>query len=1367
MTNYLKKKSQKICQKINLIFGNFTTVMIGICCLLIATENKIYAQSTPIPISGGTAIISPSTPQINAGVIITGTHYWDGTHTGTSYTPSSNNYFSLSNFTALGSSTLPVAGIFSNFSGLVLDLAGQPVAVTNSLASGADLQYVAAGFGYASATKFAGTISTTGVLGNFTATSDNGAAYGMIFANEDMTGISSLDTKSFIRVGTLTATTKSAGDVAVGFQAFNVAGASAAGNDEAFISITNIITSHEGTGGSTVGVLLGDVSGTVVGTLTYNSSQITGSNGINITGTIKDVNTDATGLHATEISSGAFVQLGTITLNSDANDEGYLYGVQVSQVGGGTAPGASTSTTIGRIAGTLEVGNISLGNDKSAKAAIGLLLKNDVDITNSVAPGITATGEVTLSDITINTGSGAAVGVSLGSYEPSSSTIDFGYAAEDKLILNGDINVTSNSNDAVGIFAGQLSELTVKYNIIANGTSDASYGIRTTGKTESDGSNDKASVINITDSNAIITGTTKSILLGSTSGDIVNLNVSGWLNGSEAFTMEGVETFYVMQDVDFTTVTGIKDSKRGTATLSTVDTITNISSGKTFKILDTFFDAGGSQVIKGGTLEITHGSSVGFVDKLTFDSTNVTFEAGAQLCFNAPTTTPSINITNNSTITFKRDGNNISGIARSEWATFGVLWENYPIALTVSGGSTLKFEGDLDNGDAAWYLHPFEASIGSGGATIDVATGMIVETGKILKDGVTNVSMTKNGGGELKLIDVFDLDTGGSIILNDGILSVHDEGTNYDPTLVAGEEIIKNSPNLAMFNDAKFKLNDLNATLGQLTGTNNTEILLEANRLAVNSGTFSGKITGLSSSQIRKDGTGYLTINGDNSAMAGALIQNNGTVELQSNWGGSSLAGHIDQDGGKFIFNGNGNGSTVKVFGDAKFDGEVEIKGKVIAKSFTLEQSADITISVTPLNQDWSDLITVTTSFDQFTRDKLMAEANDAGLLYSRTGTFNPANTAFNIEYETTTLSDYAHNKGMTRNIGRMGSLVDGLMVKYPDFAATIYSLDQEDVDGILTSLLGSELAANAQFLAFSNPQYRVFNHLRSLDRSTPSGILGQTGFRILTFNYDLWFEGNFRSEQVKRDSDSWGYDIDRGGMFVGLDAKFGDRIISGLVFSYGNPHISNRVGKITADDISFGIYSRFRLFWECSVNVFLGYGVQNYKYNHAGYTTDYKGDSLYASFEVVRPVPFYLYGQLIPIFAIDFQKAWSDAFVEGDPNNFGLHIGKSDIDQAILRFGLNSKIMPTRQFQLRTRLQYGLQVAGDLYAAANTSFVVNPTITQTLKSVKRGRNNINVGIGTDVYTIDELTKFFVDYDYIYNKKSNSHSFQIGITTTR
>ncbi|MDR2168945.1 MAG: autotransporter domain-containing protein [Planctomycetaceae bacterium] len=1357
------------------LYKKIVTITICITIIILTkTENILLAQ--PININGNGAITYGTS--VNAGVIITDTQYWyNGTSAANSYMPSDGKWFGLSGFNDLDSSAgYPVAGIFSTYADLQLDLAGKTLNVKNSFTGGTDkLQYIAAGFGYASDETFLGMITSyNNVLSNFTVESTSGAAYGMLFTNAAMNNSSNIGSGAFIEVGKLTAKTGSTDDLAIGFQAFNVAGKNISTNTNwAVVSIDEIVTEHTGTGGLTVGILLGNISGAVVGKITNNQPA-----GIKITGTINGADAIATGFHATEISAGAHVQLGTITLKSDGNNKGNFFGVQVNQVAGTGQPGSSNTTTIGRIAGELIVDKISIGETFSAKSGFGLLLRNDDDVSTNFAPGITSTGLVRLGDITIKSDTGVAVGVSLGYYNSfkdnsyiSNTKIDFGYAESGKLVLTGDINVSSTSGDAIGIFAGQIKSLDVNYKIIASGASSSSYGIKTVGKTEgTDSTLDKASIINIISGNSaagVISGTTKSVSLGATSGDTVNLNVSNWLNGNNAFTMEGVEIFNVTQSNDFTTQAGILNSKRGTATVTTANTETIINNGATLKVLDTFFSEGGKHVLKGGgTLEIKDdATNVGFIDDtLEINGVNVDFASGSRLVFNSTSNTPTVKITNGANVTFNRNGNTIGGIARFEWSSTspGYDWNDHQLDLTVDGG-TLKFAGSLTGGDSAWFFSPFKTSIGSGGATIDIVDDMVVQPGTVERaNGAGNITLTKTGDGELKLVKDFDLGSGGTILLSGGILSVNDPSS-------AGNEIIKNSPNLQMSNLSKFELKGLNATLNILNGSSGTEISLDIKQLKVNSGTFSGKLTGLGSSQLVKMGNGNLIINGDNSEMAGALIQNNGTVTLTTDWGDQTHAGHIDQNIGKIIFNGGGKG--VKVSGDVTFKDNVDVQDKITAKSFKLAGDA-ATVSfdnLNPLNQDWENLITVTNNFDDATQNKLKTSADTTALLYSRTGTFNDTFTTFSLNYETTSLQDYATQNDMTRNFSRVGILLDGLMSKYPNFATTIYSLQQEQVDAVLEMFLGSELAAGAQFLALSSPQHRVFNHLHNIDRSTPSGILGQTAFRILTMTYDLWFEGNYRSESVSGDKDAWGYDVDRGGMFVGVDTRLGDRIISGLTFSYGAPRISNRIGKIAADDISFGIYSRFRLFWECSVNVFLGYGVQNYKYNRAGYTTDYNGDSLYASMELIKPMQVYAYGQLIPVVAIDFQKSWSDAFVDGDAEltDLVLKIGKTNIDQTILRFGLNSKITPTRQFQLRTKLQYGLQVAGDLYASANTSFALNPTITQNIRSIKKGRHNLNIGFGTDLYTADETTKFFLDYDYNYNKRSNAHTIQLGVITTR
>ncbi|MDR2644146.1 MAG: hypothetical protein LBC74_15295, partial [Planctomycetaceae bacterium] len=443
----------------------------------------MYAQEITIV---GNSVISHTigSAAVDAGVVITSNTYSDANHTTDPYSPQ-NNYFELSSFTALTSTSgSPITGIFSDSKDLRIDLNGQSVVVTNNQSGLQDpLQYIAAGFGYASNDDFIGKISTDSDLGDFTATSTSGAAYGMIFANTDMSDISSLGAGAFIEVGTLSATTSSTSDVAVGFQAFNVAGGST-------VSIKEIKTEHKGTGGSTAGVLLGNVSGTVIGEI-IDSTTV---KGINITGKITDADTIATGLHATEISQGALVKLGTITINSDGNDEGHLYGVQINQVGVGSTQGSSESLTIGRIAGELEIGDIFLGTTYTANEAIGLLLKNDKDITYSnpsggmsysAAPGITSDGKVTLSKITVKTGTGAALGISLGAYNLTDSNVDYGYAAANTLILGGDIDVTSNAGDAIGIFAGQIASLNVSHKISASSNSASSYGIKTVGKTAS------------------------------------------------------------------------------------------------------------------------------------------------------------------------------------------------------------------------------------------------------------------------------------------------------------------------------------------------------------------------------------------------------------------------------------------------------------------------------------------------------------------------------------------------------------------------------------------------------------------------------------------------------------------------------------------------------------------------------------------------------------------------------------------------------------------------------------------------------------------------------------------------------------------
>jgi uncharacterized protein with beta-barrel porin domain len=313
-----------------------------------------------------------------------------------------------------------------------------------------------------------------------------------------------------------------------------------------------------------------------------------------------------------------------------------------------------------------------------------------------------------------------------------------------------------------------------------------------------------------------------------------------------------------------------------------------------------------------------------------------------------------------------------------------------------------------------------------------------------------------------------------------------------------------------------------------------------------------------------------------------------------------------------------------------------------------------------------------------------------------------------------------------------------------------------------LFNQLGPELAANAMQLSLWQPYTRVFtNRLHDTGNIYSNNFRGQCYTKL---NYELWFEGYYRSENVSHDAFANGYKTTRGGLLTGIESRLEQSVWAGFFFGYGNPKVSNNIGRIEADDITFGAYSRLQLGQELFLNSFLAYGSQDYKYRHNNAHTSYNGDAFYASIELFRNT-FRQNGlQLIPLIAIDFQKAWTDGFNTPDTAQ---KIDKSTLDQTVLRIGLNSKFQPTELLNFRTRLQYGVQLGGDLYGSARTAFAANLTESRVLTGVNLGRNMFNVGIGTDIYSSNsKRLKLFADYDLDLGERSTAHTGQLGFVTT-
>ncbi len=309
----------------------------------------------------------------------------------------------------------------------------------------------------------------------------------------------------------------------------------------------------------------------------------------------------------------------------------------------------------------------------------------------------------------------------------------------------------------------------------------------------------------------------------------------------------------------------------------------------------------------------------------------------------------------------------------------------------------------------------------------------------------------------------------------------------------------------------------------------------------------------------------------------------------------------------------------------------------------------------------------------------------------------------------------------------------------------------------------GSELMVNAQRLALWQPWRSVHDRLYDQTFITRDGsYLGQCGSRRSSFEF--WADGYYRSENVYSSGNVSGYDATRTGVLVGADKKLSSWALAGFTFGYGQPKASNDFCRVAADDYTFGLYSKFKVVRELRAHAFLGYGNQTYYCRRAGMADEmkYGGDTMYASLEFYRPFQFVNGVEAMPLFAVDYQKSWTDGCTDNG-GMFPMTMNASQFEQLFLRVGLNSKYEMSNRFSLRSRLQYGVRVAGDDQPDATVSFVAVPGASRMLTGTDVGRNVFNAGLGGDWYlSSTKRTRLFADYDLDLGERAIAHTAQAG-----
>ncbi|MDR3181524.1 MAG: autotransporter outer membrane beta-barrel domain-containing protein, partial [Planctomycetaceae bacterium] len=371
--------------------------------------------------------------------------------------------------------------------------------------------------------------------------------------------------------------------------------------------------------------------------------------------------------------------------------------------------------------------------------------------------------------------------------------------------------------------------------------------------------------------------------------------------------------------------------------------------------------------------------------------------------------------------------------------------------------------------------------------------------------------------------------------------------------------------------------------------------------------------------------------------------------------------------------------------------------------------------------------------------------------------------TNIDITLVTKTLAEYiGENYPRKGNANRIGTLTQDYMDVNEDVSNFIENTDAATLDRILIKLSAGELASDAMRLPLWRPYRAVFRHLDEVaplnspfsyywggEQAPPpysvprSSILPQRGNPnirgqqpSLHNGYNLWFDTHITGgNAADRDADAmYGYDTSRWGMMLGGDIDLFNSAVAGFLFGYGTPQMKNSIGKITADDVTFGLYLRMPVYWDIAANAFVGYGHQNYDLTAAGVKRSFDGSSMYGSVEFSKVVAFQCGVQFKPLLAFEWQSADADGFLmpidEGSPDvDFDALIGSRHSGQTNVRLGTD-----IRYSRYRMRLHYIRQLEGNPYSAAETRFVGNLAAGQYLHGVNAGRDWFNFGLGGDIY---------------------------------
>ena len=273
-----------------------------------------------------------------------------------------------------------------------------------------------------------------------------------------------------------------------------------------------------------------------------------------------------------------------------------------------------------------------------------------------------------------------------------------------------------------------------------------------------------------------------------------------------------------------------------------------------------------------------------------------------------------------------------------------------------------------------------------------------------------------------------------------------------------------------------------------------------------------------------------------------------------------------------------------------------------------------------------------------------------------------------------------------------------------------------------------------------------------------------------------VWATPYHSETDYRSDGNAGEYSTRSTGFLAGINRQLDQTTVFGVFFGYGRPELSQGYDEVEMDDLIIGLQAGTMITSKLELKAMVTGGFQSYSmrrymdpklmgaFGSPILTSDYDGNTVFASIELARPIYLNTGVVLRPVVAFESENVWQDGFSEQGDSIYALEFEKVHNDRTFVRTGISGEF-GAGNFNLLGRVFYSHQLGGTAFSQGAARFNDGGNAFQRVRGVDLERNFLTFGAGGNFYLNPRKTQTVsANYDATMSEKSTSHLIYASFT---